>query len=156
MDFAVPADHKVKLKESEKKDKYHVLDREVKKQWNMKLTIMPIVIAAFGTVTEGLVKGLEDIEVRGRAGTIKETALLRSAKILRRLLKTWETCCYSDSSEWSSANPDVKSSQGVQIIMAMILANWIGLRPIIILVMILTNWIGLRRSKFSNKNISKS
>ena len=42
VDFAVPADHKVKLKESEKKDKYHDLAREQKKLWNMKLTIIPI------------------------------------------------------------------------------------------------------------------
>ncbi len=31
MDFAVPADHRVKLKESEKKDKYLVQTRELKK-----------------------------------------------------------------------------------------------------------------------------
>ncbi len=31
MDFAVPADHRVKLKESEKKDKYLDLVRELKK-----------------------------------------------------------------------------------------------------------------------------
>ena len=31
VDFAVPADHRVKLKESEKKNKYHDLARESKK-----------------------------------------------------------------------------------------------------------------------------
>ena len=31
MDFAVPADHRLKLKESEKKDKYLDLARELKK-----------------------------------------------------------------------------------------------------------------------------
>ena len=63
MDFAVSADHRIKLKESEKKDKY--LERELKKLWNMKVTIIPIVIAAFGTVTKGLLKGLEDLEFGG-------------------------------------------------------------------------------------------
>ena len=29
----------------------------------MKVTIIPIVIDAFGTVTKGLLKGLEDLEV---------------------------------------------------------------------------------------------
>ena len=48
------ADHKIKLKEYEKKDKYLVLARELKKLWNMKLIIIPIVISAFGTVTKGL------------------------------------------------------------------------------------------------------
>ena len=54
MDFAVPADHRIKLKENEKKDKYLNFARELKKLWNMKVTIIPIVIGAFGTVTEGL------------------------------------------------------------------------------------------------------
>ena len=38
MDFAVPADHSIKLKESEKKDKYLDLVRRLKKMWNMKET----------------------------------------------------------------------------------------------------------------------
>ena len=35
VDFPVPADLRVKLKESEKKDKYVDLARELKKLWNM-------------------------------------------------------------------------------------------------------------------------
>ena len=54
--FAVPADHRIKMKECEKKDKYLDLARELKKLWNMKVTIIPIVIGAFGTVTKGLLK----------------------------------------------------------------------------------------------------
>ena len=43
MDFAVPADDRVKLKENEKKDKYLDLAREFKKKlWNMKVTIVII------------------------------------------------------------------------------------------------------------------
>ena len=52
MDFAVPVDHRVKLKESEKRDKYLDVARELKKLWNMKVTIIPIVIGALGTVTK--------------------------------------------------------------------------------------------------------
>ena len=63
MDIAVPADHRIKLKECEKKDTYLDLARELKKLWNMKVTIIPIVIDAFGTVTKGLLKGLEDLEL---------------------------------------------------------------------------------------------
>ena len=70
MDFSVPADHSVKLKESEKKDKYLDLDRKLKKLWNMKVTVISIVIVAFGTVTKGIIKGLEDLEIRGRVETI--------------------------------------------------------------------------------------
>ena len=84
----MPADYWVKLKESEKKDKYLDLARELKKLWNMQVKIIPIVIGAFGTVTKGLLKGLEDLEVGGRVETIKTTALLRTARILRRVLET--------------------------------------------------------------------
>ena len=89
VDLAVSADHRIKLKECEKRDKYLDLARELKKLWNMKLTIIPIVIGAFGTVTKELLKGLEDLEVGGRAETIQTTALLRTARIVRRVLETW-------------------------------------------------------------------
>ncbi len=49
---------------------------------------MPIVIGAFGTVTKGLLKGLEDLEVSDRVKTIQTTALLKTARILRRVLET--------------------------------------------------------------------
>ena len=55
----------------------------------MRVTIVPIVIGAFGTVTKGLLKGLEDLEVGGRVETIQTTALLQTARILRRVLETW-------------------------------------------------------------------
>ena len=88
VDFAVPEDHKIKLKECERRDKYLDLARELKKLWNMQVTIIPIVIGAFGTVTKGLLKGMEDLEVGGRVETILTTALLRMARILRRVLET--------------------------------------------------------------------
>ena len=88
VDFTVPADHRIKLKEYEKRDKYLDFDRELKKLWNMKVTIIPIVIGAFGTVTKGLLKGLEDLEVGGRVETIQTTALWKTARILRRVLET--------------------------------------------------------------------
>ena len=63
VDFAVTADHRIKPKEYEKKDKYLNLAREWKKLWTMQ----------------------EELEVE----TIQTTALLRTAKILRRILETW-------------------------------------------------------------------
>ena len=88
VDFAVPADHRIKLKECEKRGKYLDLARQLKKLWNMKVTIIPIVIGAFGTVTKGLLKGLEDLEVGRRLEAVQTTALLKTARILRRVLET--------------------------------------------------------------------
>ena len=76
------------MKECEKNDKYLDFARELKKLWNMKVTIIPIVVGAFGTVIKGLLKILEDLEVGGRVETIQTTALLRSPRILRRVLQT--------------------------------------------------------------------
>ena len=88
MDFAVPVDHGIKLKECEKKDDYQDLARKLKKLMNMKVTIITIAIGIFGTVTKGLLKGLEDLEVSRREETIQTTALLRTGRILRRVLET--------------------------------------------------------------------
>ena len=60
MYFAVPADQKVKLKESEKRDNYLDLARELKKLRNMKVTVISIVIGALGTFTKGLIIELDD------------------------------------------------------------------------------------------------
>ena len=49
---------------------------------------MPIVIGAFGTVTKGLLKGPEDLEVGSRVETIQITALLKTARIVRVVLET--------------------------------------------------------------------
>ena len=88
VDFAVPADHRIKPKEVEKKDKYLDLARQLKKLWNMPVIIIPIVIDTFGTISKGLLKGLEDLEVGGRGETIQTSALLRTARILKKVLKT--------------------------------------------------------------------
>ena len=70
MDFAFPTDHKVKLNESEKKDKYQDIAREVKKKlWNMKVTVKPIGIGALVTSTKGLVQGLKNLKIRGLVET---------------------------------------------------------------------------------------
>ena len=57
IDFAVQADHRRNLKESEKKNKNLDLARELKKLWNMKVTIVPFVIGALSTITKELITG---------------------------------------------------------------------------------------------------
>ena len=53
------------------------------------MTVIPIVIGALDTVTKGLIQGLEDLEIRERVEIIQTPELLRSARILRRVLETW-------------------------------------------------------------------
>ena len=78
MDLTLPANHRVKMKkktkqkikQNKKKDKYLDLTRKLKKMWNMKMTVIPIVICALDTVTKGLVHGLEILKITGRVETI--------------------------------------------------------------------------------------
>ena len=69
----------------------------------MKVTIIPIVFSVFGTVTKGLLKELEDLEIGGRVETIQTMALLRTARILRSVLETWRDLL-SLSLQWKTIN----------------------------------------------------
>ena len=111
--FVVLADLRAKLKEREKKDKYLDLASELKKLWNLKVTVIPVIIGALATVTKGLVQGLEYLEIRGQVETVQTTALWRSARILRRVQEIKKTCYDSNSSEIPSTNADMKNSQEV-------------------------------------------
>ena len=56
----------------------------------MKVTMIPIVFSALGTVLKDLKnKRREELEIRRRIETNQTTALLGSAKILRRILEIW-------------------------------------------------------------------
>ena len=61
----------MKIKESEKRDISLDFVRELRKLWKMKVTVIPIVIGAFGTIPKQLVKGLEDFEIKRQADTIE-------------------------------------------------------------------------------------
>ena len=73
MDFPVLVDHRVKLKENEKKDEYLDLARELRKLGNMKMTFIPIVIGVLGTVTDGLLKATGGLGNKRIMETIETT-----------------------------------------------------------------------------------
>ena len=88
VDFVVSADHRIKLKECEKKNKYLDLSRELKKKTMKHGDTYTNCKCCVWIITKGLFKGLEELEVGGRVETIQTTTLLRTAKILRRVLET--------------------------------------------------------------------
>ena len=63
-------------KKNENKDKYLDLDRELTKLSNMKVTVIPIVIGALGTVNKRLVQGLENLEIRRPVETVLNYSIL--------------------------------------------------------------------------------
>ena len=74
----------------------------------MEVTLIPIVIGAFGTVTKGLLKGQEDLEVEGQVETIQTTAFWEQPVYWEESWRLEETFCLSKSSERPSASADVK------------------------------------------------
>ena len=70
MSFAVSVDSKMKVKENEKLDKYLDLARELKKLWNKKVTVIPIIVRVIETVSKNQEKRLDKLENEGIIETI--------------------------------------------------------------------------------------
>ena len=88
INIAVPADVRVGEKEIEKTEKYQDLKRETGRLWKLKMVeVVPVVIGAFGSVTKEYDKWIEKLEIIKNVGVMKKTALLRTAKILRKVLE---------------------------------------------------------------------
>ena len=82
------ADHRVKIKENEKREKYLDLVRKLKISWSMKVTVILIIIGALGMIHKGLRRLLEELEIGRQAEIFQSTVLLTSTRILRKVLKT--------------------------------------------------------------------
>ena len=63
------------------------LARELKKLWNMKVIMIPIVVGALGTVFKGLEKRLVKLETQSKIKSILTMALSRLTRILGTVLK---------------------------------------------------------------------
>ena len=85
--IAIPGDHRVEMKEREKREKYQDLARELQVIWNKKVTVIPIVIEALGTVPKSLKTRLDQIGIRTKIETMQTTALLNTARIARKVLE---------------------------------------------------------------------
>ena len=74
-------------KELEKLEKYQLLKDEIAKVWRMrKVFVKPVVIRAVGAVSVSFKEYMKRIRVNVRLEVIKKTALLGTAKILRKVL----------------------------------------------------------------------
>ena len=79
----------MEIKESEKLDKYLDLARELKNLRNIRVTVILIFFGALGTVLKALGSGLNKVKIGGRIETVQIMVVLRSTRILRRVLETW-------------------------------------------------------------------
>ena len=88
LDFAFLAHNIVIIKSEKKLTSSATLARELRKLWNVRVIVIPIVIGAFITLSNGLERELKELEIGGWNKTIQTTALLRLARILRRVQET--------------------------------------------------------------------
>jgi hypothetical protein len=89
IDIAVPGDCRIGIKETEKVEKYEELKREIRKIWAMKkVEVIPIVVGALGAVSNKLDKWIEKLGIHIRTELLQKTALLGTARILRRNLES--------------------------------------------------------------------
>ena len=87
IDVAIPGDDRVKDKELEKVEKYQLLKDEIAKVWRMRKVIaIPVVIGALGAVSVNFKEYMKRIGVNVKLQVIQKTALLGTAKILRKVL----------------------------------------------------------------------
>jgi len=87
IDVAIPAYRNVVQKEAEKKLKYRSLCIEIQRMWNLKCTIIPIIIGATGVVTRSLRKNLEAVPGKHSIDSLQRTAILGTSHIIRKVLQ---------------------------------------------------------------------
>ena len=85
--MAIPADRNVVQKEAEKKLKYDSLCIEIQRMWNLKCTIVPVIIVAIEIVTRSLRKNLETVPGKDSIDSLQKTAILGTSHIIRKVLQ---------------------------------------------------------------------
>ena len=74
-------------KEVEKKLKYKSLCIEIQRMWNLKCTIIPVIIGTTGIVTRILRKNLEAVPGKHSIDSLQKTAIPGITHIIRRVLQ---------------------------------------------------------------------
>jgi len=86
IDVAIPAKRNVQ-KEAERKLKYKSLCIEIQRIWNLKFTIMPVIIGAIGILTKSLRENLETVPGKHSIDSLQKTAILGTSHIIRKVLQ---------------------------------------------------------------------
>ena len=77
---------------------------------------IPVVIGALGTAPLGMVKALEDLEIKEQVKIIQSTELSRSSRILGNVLETWRDLIslklYLPSLLWQLNTPTATLQRG--------------------------------------------
>jgi len=86
IDVAISGDRNVMKKEAEKILKYKDLTIEIQRMWNLKAKVIPVIIAATGTIPKSFRKYVNNIPGKYEVKEFQKTAILCTAHILRKVL----------------------------------------------------------------------
>jgi hypothetical protein len=86
IDVAIPGDRNVIKKGTEKILKYKNLIIEVQRMWNGKVTVIPVIIGATGTISKSLRQYLSNIPGKHKREELQKKAILCTAHTLRKVL----------------------------------------------------------------------
>ena len=60
---------------------------EIQRMWNLKCTIVPVIIVTIGIVTRSLKKNLESVPGKHSIDSLQKTAILGTSHIIRKVLQ---------------------------------------------------------------------
>ena len=86
VEFSVPWDKNVLLKEEEKVSKYIPLAKEIRKVHRVSTKIIPIILGSLGTVTTRLKSSLKDLGMEKILGGLQTSVLIGTHNILRKVM----------------------------------------------------------------------
>ena len=94
--FVCPYDRRVDTKELEKIKHYQDLAQELKKIWNKKVKVIPLVIGTLGTILRKLRKWLKELGIETQTTELQKTVLLHTAQILQKVLEIYRNLLLLD------------------------------------------------------------
>ena len=66
--FAIPGYSRIETKKTENIEKHQDLTGELRRLWNIKVEVIPVVVGALGTIPKRLGKNLKGIGIRTKVG----------------------------------------------------------------------------------------
>ena len=73
-------------KETEKLSKYQALESEINRIWKLRTKVVPVIIAALGTITKGLDQNLQLHPAHQLAINLYKVTLMSTAHIIHKVL----------------------------------------------------------------------
>jgi hypothetical protein len=86
IDVAIPGDRNVIKKEAEKILKYKDLTIEIRRMWDVKTEVIPVIIGATGTIPKSFRKYVSNIPGNHEVKELQKTAVMGTVHILRKVL----------------------------------------------------------------------